>query len=325
MKEAEIRPKEIFDQYLALCAADIKTYFQDTEYRNINCPACRETGEFSFNKQGFGYCHCPACRTLFVSPRPSRESFDLYYRDSPSTKFWATEFYRVTEAARREKLWKPKAELIRNKIVEFGKDTETLIDIGGGYGIFLEEFARISPVAVTAIEPSRHLAGIIREKGINLIENFLEDITPGQLPAEKKAFVSFELFEHLHCPESFLARLHDLMRQGELFIFTTLSGTGIDIRVLWEKSKSVSPPHHLNFFNPWSIRTLLERCGFSLLEVSTPGKLDIDILRNSREMIEDRFFKTVLEIPDDNMTAALQNFVSTNLLSSHMMVVCTKQ
>ena len=43
------------------------------------------------------------------------------------------------------------------------------------------------------------------------------------------------------------------MSAGDLFIFITLSSTGVDIQGLWENSKSVSPPHHLNFFNPYSI------------------------------------------------------------------------
>lgn len=31
-------------------------------------------------------------------------------------------------------LWKPKAQMIKDKIAAFAPDTEKIIDIGGGYG-----------------------------------------------------------------------------------------------------------------------------------------------------------------------------------------------
>ena len=41
----------------------------------------------------------------------------------------------------------------------------------------------------------------------------------------------------------------DPNNSGDSFIFTTLSGMGADIQTLWEDSKAVSPPMHLNFIN----------------------------------------------------------------------------
>lgn len=53
---------------------------------------------------------------------------------------------------------------------------------------------------------------------------------------------------------------------------------GFDILLLWEKSKSITPPHHLNFFNPTSVRLLMERIGFIVTEISTHSKLNWDIV-----------------------------------------------
>ncbi|SVE32035.1 uncharacterized protein METZ01_LOCUS484889, partial [marine metagenome] len=36
----------------------------------------------------------------------------------------------------------------------------------------------------------------------------------------------------------------------------------------------------MNFINPQSIKILLGRTGFKTLEVTTPGKIDIDIMQN---------------------------------------------
>ena len=324
MKEEEIRPQAIFDEYLKLAQVDTKTFFEKANRKSVPCPACNTEGDHAFNKNGFDYALCPNCSTLYVSPRPVNEAFNRYYTDAPSVEYWATTFYKVTADARREKLWKPKAKLIQQTIERFGTGSEKVIDIGGGYGIFAEEMKVLTGNAVTVIEPGPHLASSCRDRGIDVVEKFLEDVKDDELPEGKRVFVSFELFEHLHEPKLFLEQLSGLMRSGDLFIFTTLSGTGIDIQALWKDSKSVSPPHHLNFLNPHSVKILLERVGLQSLEVATPGKLDIDILSNNRELIKDRFLKTFVTYATDTEKETWQKMISDSGWSSHMMICCQK-
>ncbi|MDB9722959.1 class I SAM-dependent methyltransferase [Candidatus Marinimicrobia bacterium] len=168
-------------------------------------------------------------------------------------------------------------------------------------------------------------AKIYSEKGFNVIQNFLEDVEVEDLPNSKKCFVSCELFEHLHNPENFLLKLNELMNSKDLFILTTLSSLGIDIQVLWENSPSVSPPHHLNFFNPKSIKKILDRTGFEQIDVSSPGKLDIDILINNKKYVVDRFLKTFIETASEAEKESWQINVTNSSWSSHMMVVCQKK
>ena len=118
---------------------------------------------------------------------------------------------------------------------------------------------------IIIIEPAPHLARICREKGFTVIEKFLEDGSVDDSPERSKCFVSFELFEHLYSPEDVLLNLNNLIQSNDLFIFTTLSGTGLDIQVLWENSPSMSPPHHFYFFNPFSVKMILERTGFKCI------------------------------------------------------------
>jgi len=324
MKEEEIRPKEIFDQYLHLCEKDSRNYFDDAEHANTECPACCSEGDFSFHKNGFYYAQCPNCQTLFVTPRPSAKAFSKYYTESESAEYWATTFYKHTAEARREKLWKPKAKMVREAMQRFGMLDADVIDIGGGYGIFSEEYEQLTNKSVIIIEPGPGLAKVCRDRGLKVVEKFLEEVTDDDLPQATRFFVSFELFEHLHDPASFFKYLNSIMKPEDLFLFTTLSGTGVDIQVLWEHSKSVSPPHHLNFLNPISVPILLGRCGFEALEITTPGKLDIDIMKNSREYVKDRFWKTFLDSASETDIAQWQKLVTDSGWSSHMMTICRK-
>ena len=114
------------------------------------------------------------------------------------------------------------------------------------------------------------------------------------------------------------------MRKNNYFIFTTLSGTGIDIENLNINSKSIFPPHHINFLNPISIEILLKKIKFKNITVITPGKLDIDIMKNNIKFIKNEFWKTFLENSNKSELNKMQNFISNNKLSSHMMVLCQK-
>lgn len=324
MKEETIRPQEIFDGFLRLSVEDIPKFFPDGDRVRLSCPACGGESELAFTKHGFGYEECVGCRTLFVNPRPPAAAFFNYYRNSESCKYWATTFYRATADARRQCLWKPKSRAVRDALKRLGCEDAAVIDIGGGYGIFAEEYNLLTGSNTVVIEPSADLAKVCRERNLDVIQDFLENVSPSQLPAGKKVFVSFELFEHLHEPAVFCEHLHRLMSPGDLFLFTTLSGTGLDIRVLWENSKSVSPPHHLNFFNPKSVSILLERIGFRTLEITTPGSLDVDILRNNKNLIRDRFWKVFVETGSDGDFSSMQDLISKHGFSSHMMTICTR-
>ena len=84
MKEEEIRPAKIFDEYLRLTKEDTKTYFSTAERKNCCCPACGSHGRPAFTKYGFVYESCQECYSSFVNPRPVAEAFSKYYTESPA-------------------------------------------------------------------------------------------------------------------------------------------------------------------------------------------------------------------------------------------------
>lgn len=325
MKEEEIRPREVFERLLELNKEDVELFFDKTKYNMILCPACGHKGNNVFEKDSFLFDECPSCRTLYVSSRPDDKSLMNYYNESRFAKYFASDFYKATQENRREKLWKPKAKLIKEKIDQYSNDIEYIIDIGGGYGVFMEEFLKIQNIKHLIIEPSKHLSNVCRDKGLNVLEEFMEKVDTNDITNEKKAFVSFELFEHLNKPSDFFKKLSNIMNKNDILIFTTLNGNGLDIRVLWEKSQIIAPPAHLNFFNPQSIKILLEQYNFNILEVTTPGKLDVNILQNNKKFINDKFWRLFVENSTDDLKDKMQSFIENSNLSSHMMIVAIKE
>ena len=324
LTEEEIRPQKIFNKYLRLCKEDIELIFKGKKFDSFSCPSCERDGNVAFEKNNFTYKECSYCNTLYVSPRPSEELFTRFYTKSKSSEYWATDFYPLTSENRREKLWKPKVKKIINVLKDNKIEMPSIVEIGGGYGVFAEELISQGLNEVLIIEPSRSLANSLRKKNINVVEKFLENLKRTDIPSKQTFFVCFELFEHLHSPKKFLKKLYSLMKSNDFFYFTTLSSTGIDIRTLWKKSDSVSPPHHLNFFNPYSVKILLEKVGFTQVETHTPGQLDLDIMYKNRSKIKDKFWRNYLENSDTEERSKMQNIISESGMSSHMHIICKK-
>ena len=328
IKEEEIRKKEKFDKYLQLVEKDIKKNFSNkNKFVKISCPACKSKNcRDEFVKKGFTYKVCNDCQTLFVDPRPSQEALNDFYSNSISTEYWVNDFFRSVEKSRTEKIFKPRVK----KLVDYlGKDKEgwTIGDIGAGFGIFLSELKKIwENNRYIAIEPSPEQCKICQGKNLEIICKPLEEITD-----KDKSFnllTSFELFEHLYNPSYFLECVNKLLKPGGYFLLTTLNGLGFDIQILKEKSKSVFPPHHLNFFNPNSIAMLLEKNGFEVIDISTPGKLDWDIVENmiKKEKIKiEGFWHLLADKKDPLMKEELQQWISKNNLSSHMQIFSKKK
>ena len=326
MRESDIRRRDTHNTYLELVAADAAVLARQTNvFDEVVCPACAgDDHEPAFTKAGFHYVSCRTCDSLFVNPRPSFAVLMQLYANSPSTKYWVEEFFRPMEQARREKIFRPRASYVARRFPELS--TRRIGDIGAGFGIFLEELRNAWPSAdLLAIEPSEDMADILRARGLPVLQRMLEDV--GSNEAGFDLLTAFELFEHLHDPLAFLQQVRTLLRPGGHLYLTTLNGQGFDIQVLWEHAKAVSPPHHLNFLNPGAMQGLLVRAGFEVVEVSTPGELDWDIIEGgwrAGESNPGRLLRTIAEHGTPKAKAALQRWIRDYGFSSHMRAVARR-
>ena len=327
MKEFEIRPRKLFSKYLELSKSDIEIFFSDhSRFEEINCPGCMlNTDNVAFVKHGFTYKKCPQCLTLFVSPRPTNKMISEFYRRSESSRFWAEHFYPETAEARREMIFKPRAKVINQLLSELDiPEPRSIVDVGAGYGIFLEEIRKYGFFdQIIAIEPNKDLAQCCRQKSIKVFEKPVEDIEENELKAS--VVCSFEVFEHLFDPDNFILSMKKLLKPGGILIFTTLTISGFDLLMLGEHSKSISPPHHLNFLSVEGIAALIKRCGLTEILIETPGKLDLDIVKNMYDEIPNLklpdFVDYLIKHRDAAAHKEFQDFLQKNNLSSHLRVI----
>lgn len=327
MKESDIRPEALLRRYLELSARDAELCFAQDSRLTIPCVACggeRVVGEF--DKNGFAYSSCRDCGTLFQSPRPSIEAFEAFYRNSVSSRYWAEEFFPAVAEARREKIFRPRVERLAELCRTKGFSVERLIDVGAGYGIFLDEWRQRCPsTQVLAVEPSEALAAECRSKGLDVVEDIAEHVSGYDDHAD--LVICFEVLEHVYDPLAFVRTLARLARPGGYVFVSTLCVDGFDIQTLWDKSNSIFPPHHINFMSVTGFGRLFERAGLVDVDVTTPGQLDVDIVRNAIKRFPDlineqRFLRRI--VSDQGLAAVFQGFLAENRLSSHAWVIGRK-
>ena len=251
-----------------------------------------------------------------------------FYKNSASSRYWAEYFYPLTAKARREKIYHPRArkviELLNRKI----KDNDNIIiDVGAGYGIFLEEILKLNTFdKVIGIEPNKDLARTCREKKIETIEKSIEEIKKDELRGS--VVCSFEVFEHVFDPDKFIKDLKKVTKKNGLILLTTLSYSGFDLLTLGKESNSISPPHHINFFTVEGFREILKKNNLEEVSITTPGKLDVDLVINKAnegklEKLSE-FVDYLINKRGEDIHAKFQKFLVEANLSSHIWVLARK-
>jgi SAM-dependent methyltransferase len=329
MKEHEIRPASLFDQLLACSRDDIATFFSDTStFKHVPCQACEADQPIdAIEKFGFHYVVCTECQSLYVSPRPAEEDHNKFLVGSKANEFFSSHFYKETALARREKIYRLRAEAAAGLANRLGTGVnDYLVDVGSGFGIFLEEARDTNAfIKVGGIEPVHSLAEDSRRRGFPILEKTMEAVSPEDVAPS--FMTAFEVVEHLLAPDVFLRAMHRVLKPGGVILFTTLTISGFDLQTLWQNSKTIYPPQHLNFMSVSGLQRILERTGFEQIEIETPGELDVDIVRNmalADSSIElPRFVRSLIN-SDERTRQDFQNFLKANRMSSHVRCVARK-
>lgn len=330
LKEKDIRPDDLMKQKEPALQHD-KKFFRDRmgQFQTVNCPAC-DSSSYSFwgEKEDFKYVICDKCKTIFMNPRATEELLNDFYKQSENYEFWNKYIFPQTDSVRKEKIFKPRAQKTVELCEKNGVKGGTMLEIGAAFGTFCEAIKELHYFdRIIAVEPTPGLAQTCREKGIETIESNVENI---DIPKDSiDVIANFEVIEHLGNPSEFISQAVKYLKRGGLFICTCPNGLGLGTLVLKEKARVVDH-EHINYFNPKSMEILLERNSMEVVDVSTPGELDVNLLENAIKedpsvLKENDFFRHLLLEENENIKENFQKFIKENKLSSHMWIVGRKK
>lgn len=323
----QIRPKIEYKKVLKQRERDGLSFFKkyNKQFIDVSCPACSQEGEYIFNKYGFKHRVCKNCKTIFCSPRPSEELLSIYYTNYKSPKMW-TELLLKADKERKSLQYGPRVKKIVSTIKKNGKTQGGIVlDLGAGSGAFSLCIKNTGFFQeVIAMDLSDSCVQVCKSQELTSLKGTITDINEDSVDL----ICMNDLLEHLFDPFSFLEKCFEVLKNGGYISVATPNGKGFDFKIMKEKTKNITPPEHLNYFNPYSINLILRKAKFRIIFIETPGKLDVEIILKEKKSNyplkkKNEYIDFLLE-QDNEVLENFQKFLSENRLSSHMLILAKK-
>ena len=327
MKEKEIRSDKVLKKYQEYVDLDFKRFLRNKNknFKNINYKLWGSNNVVKlFSKKNFDYYECQDLGTIFANPRPKPSVLKKFYSNSKSNEFWYKEFYLPKLKNRILKSIVPKVNHLTKNFENY--KNKKILDVGCGAGFFLTELKKKWKYSkLYGLEPSLTMSKEVLKKDIKVFCNTIERFKKNNY---FDVVCCFELFEHMYDPFLFLKKINKLLKKNGIIYFSTLNGKGFDIELLKQNSSAIYPPYHLNFFNPISVKKILELSGFRQVKVETPGELDFDIVSKNINNIENNvsklIFNELLKKFKEGDKIKLQKIIRKKNMSSHMLISAKK-
>lgn len=193
----------------------------------------------SYSVGRFTYYQCHNCQTLFLHPQPPEKIIKDFYINK----------YRQEAALDRKNELVKRSKIIIKKLLKLNPAGKTLLDIGSGYGYFLNE-AKKHNLKVLGIEPSTFLC---RHSLKNLKLPILNQAFEEYIKQNKKDTFDFiiliHVIEHVPDPRTFINQIAKLLKpEGILYIETP----NLDSHLFYSEKQHytfLTPPDHLFIFS----------------------------------------------------------------------------
>lgn len=260
----------------------------------------------------FEYLCCPDSGSLFLADLPPPAewarllSLVSRYRQSSET------FHAEVAQTRAEHVLSPKLEWIQSALRMQGLERPSVLEVV------------TPPSAITAL-----LSGCGAFSDVATVNEVDLVMAGSAVPRERvEAAVLFESLDRVDDPVALLAAVRERVVAGGLIFVTALVSTGFDVAVLGLRNMYLYPPDRTNCFSLQGLEGLLRHAGFTLLEVSTPGVLDVEIvqthLRHDPSLSLSGFERQLLGA-DRQTLEAFQAFLQQNRMSSFARIIGRKQ
>jgi len=86
---------------------------------------------------------------------------------------------------------------------------------------------------------------------------------------------------------------------------------------------SILPPMHLNAFSTLNITHFAIRCGFGVISIETPGKMDVEMLEMQKENLNNNLARRIVSLNEEHKEL-IQELLAFTGASSHMRCVLQK-
>jgi len=321
--EIDLKPSEHYSKYLEMLENDVSDLLINRLNKTRSCPACNsQKTKDAFRKFGMTYHECSDCGTLFISPYPSNEDVLRFYEEAPAEKFWRNQLAKIAEDKREQKIILPRIEWILEAAQEYLSGIPNAVAFLDSPELGYAKFVNKKINNIYFIRPFVSEEALNGYPSLNILSSLDE------LPESLDLITLFETLDHIPETQDFLAKVYKALKPGGLCFVTSILSSGINILLLREHASNIYPPDRLNVFSVEGLKQLFDKFGFEVLEFSTPGILDMEILQRTvpqnPDLPEIRFIKYLLENRDEGVHQSFQQFLQISLMSSYGRILLRK-
>jgi 2-polyprenyl-3-methyl-5-hydroxy-6-metoxy-1,4-benzoquinol methylase len=230
----------------------------------MGCICCGAQDDvLAFVKNGFDIRRCRACglgRTLLKDDFDPSSYYDESYFQGGAADGYA-DYLGSAETLRTE---------FRHTLREIMPFLHggRLLEFGCAYGFFLEE-VRPHFDSVHGVEYSEAAASDCRRRGLDVRSG---EVSAGTLSGTYDAVVGLDVIEHVPEPQETVRTLARHMNQNAVLVMTTGDWSSWLARATGTRWRLMTPPQHLSFFTPTSMRAMLEGAGLRVVSLTHPWK-----------------------------------------------------
>jgi len=302
LTQRAMRPDDLLDAYLAHAQADIARFELLQGGLERGCPACGGQGMPEFVRLGFSYQRCGTCRSLFVSPVPEEDRLARYHAEGAAERFRREQVLPMTADVRARHALGPRARwVLATAAARLGP------------GPTFAQFGAESPALLELLS------------GSTSVVRWPDGMSGDPAEAQLDGVIAFDVLERSVDFSDELHRCRCVLRPRGLLFVATMSGEGFEIRMLGPRTAALVPPVHLQLLSRAGWLAALAREGFTLVEYSTPGQLDVQAVaeacRRNPDVLLPPILDELLRHEDEQVGRAFQELLQQACLSSHVQLV----
>jgi len=302
-----VKPLKGLDEYRANCVAATRAALNAGAVVRAACPIDAGPLEAAGSVDGLAYVRCPRCRSLYLRDVAPPDAWARAVAEVSRSRHAMNGFHARLTAERAASVYQPKLSWIENTLRLQGRRDSNVLEV--------------------AVEPSDFTSLLTASAAVAAVSSAAEAVVSGG-GASVDAAVLLEALDRSDDPPRLLNAVHSRLVPGGLIFVTALVATGFDVVSLGFRNRYLYPPDRANCFSLAGLEQLLQGAGFDLLEVSTPGVLDVQIVNSHVE--EDpatplSAFERQLVSSSAAAQSAFQGFLQEHHLSSFARLVGRKR
>lgn len=224
--------------------------------------------DYTVSKESFNIVSCKSCSFKFTNPRPEDSVLGDYYKaeeyvsHTNTKKGLVNRLYHIV----RNYTLKKKIKLISSYV-----SRGTILDYGCGTGMFLSACKNAGWETV-GMEPDDNARKMGLEKGLSVFSS-KDKVNAHIVNKQFDAITLWHVLEHVTDMPETLSFFNAKLKKNGVLIIAVPNHVSYDAQIYKEYWAAYDVPRHLHHFDLKSMKTVVEKYGFELIETK-PMKFD---------------------------------------------------